>query len=102
MQVCCLSTRLVVVDVLFVFFSSRRRHTSYWRDWISDVSSSDLIDNQNRQAVFRQRAGGDVLDLAQPRVERLDDQLAFTKKAIHHQAVDIVIASHHDDGDVSR
>src|SRR3712207_8215710 len=23
-------------------FSSRRRHTSYWRDWSSDVCSSDL------------------------------------------------------------
>src|SRR3712207_660845 len=27
--------------VLF-FFSSRRRHTRYWRDWSSDVCSSDL------------------------------------------------------------
>src|SRR5438445_3515180 len=25
-----------------LFFSSRRRHTSYWRDWSSDVCSSDL------------------------------------------------------------
>src|SRR3712207_7061579 len=24
------------------FFSSRRRHTRYWRDWSSDVCSSDL------------------------------------------------------------
>src|SRR3712207_8213527 len=24
------------------FFSSRRRRTSYWRDWSSDVCSSDL------------------------------------------------------------
>src|SRR3712207_7009229 len=24
------------------FFSSRRRHTIYWRDWSSDVCSSDL------------------------------------------------------------
>src|SRR3712207_3470878 len=31
---CCLS--------LFFFFSSRRRHTRYWRDWSSDVCSSDL------------------------------------------------------------
>src|SRR3712207_9172321 len=27
-----------------VFFSSRRRHTRYWRDWSSDVCSSDLRD----------------------------------------------------------
>src|SRR3712207_6828398 len=30
-----------VVLVIF-FFSSRRRHTRYWRDWSSDVCSSDL------------------------------------------------------------
>src|SRR6476620_10072446 len=26
----------------FFFFSSRRRHTRYWRDWSSDVCASDL------------------------------------------------------------
>src|SRR5215203_3342904 len=30
------------VFFLFFFFSSRRRHTRYWRDWSSDVCSSDL------------------------------------------------------------
>src|SRR3712207_4240799 len=29
--------------LVFFFFSSRRRHTRYWRDWSSDVCSSDLI-----------------------------------------------------------
>src|SRR3712207_7951747 len=29
------------VSIIF-FFSSRRRHTRYWRDWSSDVCSSDL------------------------------------------------------------
>src|SRR5258707_11019645 len=28
--------------IFFFFFSSRRRHTRYWRDWSSDVCSSDL------------------------------------------------------------
>src|SRR3712207_9386631 len=28
--------------VSVTFFSSRRRHTRYWRDWSSDVCSSDL------------------------------------------------------------
>src|SRR5215217_2254907 len=37
----------------FFFFSSRRRHTRYWRDWSSDVCSSDL-----------QGAGGGLLVLA--------------------------------------
>src|SRR3712207_9434740 len=27
---------------MFFFFSSRRRHTRYWRDWSSDVCSADL------------------------------------------------------------
>src|SRR3712207_9114776 len=30
------------VCVMCFFFSSRRRHTRYWRDWSSDVCSSDL------------------------------------------------------------
>src|SRR5215217_5411987 len=28
----------------FFFFSSRRRHTRYWRNWSSDVCSSDLFE----------------------------------------------------------
>src|SRR5258707_10247234 len=30
--------------VVCFFFSSRRRHTRYWRDWSSDVCSSDLAE----------------------------------------------------------
>src|SRR3712207_5541342 len=29
--------------IVVFFFSSRRRHTRYWRDWSSDVCSSDLL-----------------------------------------------------------
>src|SRR3712207_4812617 len=32
----------MVLMFYFFFFSSRRRHTRYWRDWSSDVCSSDL------------------------------------------------------------
>src|SRR3712207_6267538 len=32
-----------LVCLCFFFFSSRRRHTRYWRDWSSDVCSSDLL-----------------------------------------------------------
>src|SRR3712207_101718 len=35
--------------MMFFFFSSRRRHTRYWRDWSSDVCSSDLT---GRKIVF--------------------------------------------------
>src|SRR5215203_2088797 len=38
----------------YFFFSSRRRHTIYWRDWSSDVCSSDLA---------RGRAGPGLLAL---------------------------------------
>src|SRR5690625_6641661 len=31
-----------VVDIVCFFFSSRRRHTRWPRDWSSDVCSSDL------------------------------------------------------------
>src|SRR3712207_7112354 len=35
-------TQINYSSVFFFFFSSRRRHTRYWRDWSSDVCSSDL------------------------------------------------------------
>src|SRR5947209_10099367 len=40
-----LLSELLFADIEFrprFFFSSRRRHTRYWRDWSSDVCSSDL------------------------------------------------------------
>src|SRR3712207_9489241 len=33
---------MIHVSSVFFFFSSRRRHTRYWRDWSSDVCSSDI------------------------------------------------------------
>src|SRR5215203_4668449 len=35
--------RRLQIEQGFFFFSSRRRHTRYWRDWSSDVCSSDLV-----------------------------------------------------------
>src|SRR5690606_39823729 len=32
-----------IIFILWVFFSSRRRHTRFSRDWSSDVCSSDLF-----------------------------------------------------------
>src|SRR3712207_3022461 len=40
-----------VCSSFLFFFSSRRRHTRYWRDWSSDVCSSDLILHQIDGAV---------------------------------------------------
>src|SRR5258707_3247676 len=46
--------------VIVLCFSSRRRHTRYWRDWSSDVCSSDLLDQfQNSPAAgFSSRETG--------------------------------------------
>src|SRR5690606_32163094 len=42
----CVSRRLDVF--VFFFFSSRRRHTRFSRDWSSDVCSSDLLSERER------------------------------------------------------
>src|SRR5258707_4042006 len=45
------------VQTCALLISSRRRHTRYWRDWSSDVCSSDL-------GVLAERAGGGVVRVA--------------------------------------
>src|SRR3712207_9419239 len=37
------------------FFSSRRRHTRYWRDWSSDVCSSDLALEAIKESIAEKR-----------------------------------------------
>src|SRR3712207_7516414 len=45
------------------FFSSRRRHTRYWRDWSSDVCSSDLPrSGPSAPPARRSPPPGDVLE----------------------------------------
>src|SRR3712207_7902658 len=55
------------MDVSF-FFSSRRRHTRYWRDWSSDVCSSDLLalEKHRRFVDEIERRGDDAPALMQP------------------------------------
>src|SRR5690606_40127124 len=48
----------VMRSYLVFFFSSRRRHTRFSRDWSSDVCSSDLTDQPDRLA-RRAHADGD-------------------------------------------
>src|SRR3712207_2177837 len=47
------------------FFSSKSRHTRYWRDWSSDVCSSDLNYNMPVMGEARARAGWEALGKAQ-------------------------------------
>src|SRR3712207_4444995 len=46
------------------FFSSRRRHTRYWRDWSSDVCSSDLCQQNGVDNVTEVLLGYDGLSIA--------------------------------------
>src|SRR3712207_7371957 len=57
-----------IFGLVGVFFSSRRRHTRYWRDWSSDVCSSDLGRSlgysSDTAAGWSLEALGEGLDLA--------------------------------------
>src|SRR6266511_4527813 len=44
----------------YFFFSSRRRHTRFSRDWSSDVCSSDLDRIQFRRPFGRQAVNGEL------------------------------------------
>src|SRR3712207_3013331 len=44
----------LIPAMISLFFSSRRRHTRYWRDWSSDVCSSDLA------ITFTNKAAGEM------------------------------------------
>src|SRR3712207_5096393 len=46
---------LPLLQAILFFFSSRRRHTRYWRDWSSDVCSSDLNAGDDRAALAEAR-----------------------------------------------
>src|SRR5699024_11294686 len=48
-------------DLLYFFFSSRRRHTRSKRDWSSDVCSSDLVEWKKQTTKYRQKQM--ILDL---------------------------------------
>src|SRR3712207_7595251 len=65
---------------IFFFFSSRRRHTRYWRDWSSDVCSSDLaaqaIDPNDRVLLLADGAVADGAELE--RLARSDGPAVLT------------------------
>src|SRR2546427_1628742 len=49
-------TYMAMISVIFFFFSSRRRHTRFDCDWSSDVCSSDLLDQLERNTRDLQEA----------------------------------------------
>src|SRR5438445_5915811 len=56
------------------FFSSRRRHTRYWRDWSSDVCSSDL--NFGRHFFIHLEAGPEVDEEVTAEIRAVDPEAA--------------------------
>src|SRR3712207_7622717 len=54
----------IYIYLIVFFFSSRRRHTRYWRDWSSDVCSSDLSDEERPAAVEEHHRAEDRPDPA--------------------------------------
>src|SRR3712207_8096241 len=77
-----------LVVFIFFFFSSRRRHTRYWRDWSSDVCSSDLRGEDH--------VGGDPLaaavecpELAGQHVHGADQQDRMPGEAIDPDPVEV-------------
>src|SRR5438445_640597 len=94
--------------VFFFFFSSRRRHTRYWRDWSSDVCSSDLKvsnpfarDLQRADEQWTRAKGFDTFCPIGPRVvpvdpRRFDELEVFCrvngKERQHGRAPDMVFS----------
>src|SRR3712207_9359873 len=65
----CIRRRQTVLwgSCRYFFFSSRRRHTRYWRDWSSDVCSSDLATRgRRRPRVAGSRPGAPAARAGQP------------------------------------
>src|SRR5690606_41051339 len=55
---------------LFFFFSSRRRHTRFSRDWSSDVCSSDLLET------------GEIDDMADAITEYIAERVLERERAV--------------------
>src|SRR5947209_16784621 len=62
-----------ILFFFFFFFSSRRRHTRYWRDWSSDVCSSDLLSREHRRELHH---AGAVLGRGMSAATELDRLVA--------------------------
>src|SRR5947209_20273342 len=75
------------------FFSGRRRHTRYWRDWSSVVCSSDLflrVDHRNAFLTSFLSQSGRALDLLHNRGALRYKIFAFflaELRVIHHRII---------------
>src|SRR3712207_8191045 len=70
--------------MIFIFFSSRRRHTRYWRDWSSDVCSSDLPAGVSAfEAMDEGIAGADVVMMLRIQRERMEEAASGSLDDFH-------------------
>src|SRR5690606_41193565 len=61
----------------FFFFSSRRRHTRFSRDWSSDVCSSDLLAHLVRAEQILCTGGEQLVDVRGDDAFRVDYEVAL-------------------------
>src|SRR3712207_9353666 len=75
-------------DDVYVFFSSRRRHTRYWRDWSSDVCSSDLPELMERYNLVPQGISAEMIadQWEIPRSEL--DEIGLRSHQLAHRATE--------------
>src|SRR6266436_6852327 len=69
-----------IIEYVFFFFSSRRRHTRCSRDWSSDVCSSDLWNDGHRDR-FYVRAGAGPARAGGPR--RSEEHTSELQSRLH-------------------
>src|SRR5947209_3055041 len=90
-----------------LFFSSRRRHTSYWRDWSSDVCSSDLRPGPQGAAMIdltvaqiAQMVGGTLADVSpQAAAElRVTGTVEFDSRAVGPGGLFLALPGARSDG----
>src|SRR6266487_4787856 len=82
------------------FFSSRRRHTRWTGDWSSDVCSSDLLPEQNSQAVYQRMQTERQQEAAQYRAEGAQKAQEIRAKA--DRDVTVLIAEAQSKGERTR
>src|SRR5207253_6324547 len=81
------------------FFSSRRRHTRWPRDWSSDVCSSDLL-SRARVYVLRPLAVEDLMGLLEAALK--DAERGLGALELHPQAPALDLIARAADGDARR
>src|SRR3712207_3738045 len=74
--------------MLFFFFSSRRRHTRYWRDWSSDVCSSDL-GNRTICGIGRGDSARRVLGRKPTTLAQVEEAMHVIKELAEGREIDV-------------